>query len=103
MNDEVVTDDFCIYNDAWLRMKGTRRGFATTTCGDGTNTTKMIDVSCVHPQCFLPPGAWTHFIKTATIMKDFASSCIPKTNFIGVDVCLFELCTCLDYGFEMDI
>ncbi len=74
-----------------------------TTCGDGTDTTKMSDMPIVQMQCFLPPGEWTNFIKTATTMEDFASSCIPKTNFIGVDVCLFELCTCLDYSFEMDI
>ena len=52
---------------------------------------------------FLPPGEWTNFIKTATSMKNFTSSSVPKTNFIGVDVCLIELCACLVYGFEMDI
>ncbi len=36
-------------------------------------------------------------------MKNFASSCIPKTDFIGVDEYLFALCTCLNYGFETDI
>ena len=36
-------------------------------------------------------------------MKDFGSTCILKTNFPGVDVCLFDLCTCLDYGDEMDV
>jgi hypothetical protein len=42
-------------------------------------------------------------VKVTKAMKDFALKCIPKTNFPGVDVCLFELCTCLDYGVEMDI
>ena len=36
-------------------------------------------------------------------MKDFALACAPKTNFPRVDICLFDLCTCLDYGVEMDI
>ena len=78
MNDEVVTDDFHIYNDEWLRMKGTRRGFVMTTCGDGTDTTKNSDMPIVHLRCFLPPGEWTNFINTATTMKDFASSFISK-------------------------
>ena len=75
----------------------------TTTCSDRTNTTKISDMPFVHPRCILPPCEWTNFVKTATAMRDFASSCIPKTNFAGVDVCLFDLCTCLDYGFDMDI
>ena len=52
--------------------------------------------------CILPPSEWTNFIKTTTAMRDFASSCIPKTNFAGVDVFPFDLCSCLDYSFDMD-
>ena len=50
----------------------------------------------------LPPKEWINVIKTTTAMRDFASSCISKTNFAGVDVCLFDLCTCLDYAFDVD-
>jgi hypothetical protein len=42
-------------------------------------------------------------MKITSVMTDFASSCIPKINFPGVDACLFDLSTCLDYGAQMDI
>jgi hypothetical protein len=57
----------------------------------------------IHPRCVLPPGEWTNFVKVTETMKNFALTCIPKTNFSGVDVCLFDLCTCLDYDVEMNI
>jgi hypothetical protein len=57
----------------------------------------------IHHRCILPPGEWTNFVKVTKAMKDFALTCIPKTNVPGVDVCLFDLCACLAYGVEMDI
>jgi len=57
----------------------------------------------VRPNCVLPSGEWPNFVKTAHAMRDLASASIPKTHFLGVDICLFELSTCLDYGFEMDV
>jgi hypothetical protein len=63
----------------------------------------LIDIPLFHPDCELPIGEWTNFMKITTVMKDFASSCIPEKNFSGIDVCLFDLSTCLDYGIQMDI
>ena len=103
MNDEVVTDDYFVYSEEWLRMKAMRRGFVTSTCKDGTEVTNISDTPYVPPQCVLPTGKWTNFAKTAQAMKDLASKSIPKTNFLGIDLCLFELSTCLDYGFDMDV
>lgn len=36
-------------------------------------------------------------------MREFVSKRIPKTNILGVDVCLFEWSTCMNYHFEMVI
>jgi hypothetical protein len=57
----------------------------------------------IYPRCVLPPGELTNYVKVTEAMMNFALICIPKTNFPGVDVCLFDLCTCLNYGIEMDI
>ena len=102
-NDEVVTDDYHTYHNEWLNQKGLGRGDVTTTCMDGTNTTNTSTMVLIEPRCYLPLGEWTNFMKICTAMKDFASACVPKTNFRGVDLCFFELCTCLDYGIHMDI
>ena len=102
-NDEVVSDDYHVYHEKWLAMRCSRRGLVTRTSGDGVNTSILSEIPYDHPHCFLPPGEWTNLVKVTKLMKDFALACIPKTNFPGVDVCLFDLCTCLDYGVEMDI
>ena len=73
------------------------------TCSDGTDTSILNSMPYIHPRCILPPREWTNFVKVTEGMNNFALKCIPKTNFQRVDVCLFELCTCLDYGIEMDI
>lgn len=86
-----------------LRMKALRSGFVTTICSDQTDATNIAEKPYVHPPCVLPSGDWRNFVKIAQTMKDFASKSIPKTNFQGVDIHLFELSTCLDYGFEMDV
>ena len=103
LNDEVVTDDYHIYQEEWLGMRSKQRGLITTTCSDGTDTSILSNMPYIHPRCVLPPGEWTNFVKVTEAMKDFALKCIPKTNFPGVDVCLFDMCTCLDYGVEIDI
>jgi hypothetical protein len=84
-------------------MRSTKRGDVTTFSREGTKMLKLIDIPLVHPDCELPTGEWTNFMKITTVMKDFASSCIPEKDFSGIDVCLFDLSTCLDYGIQMDI
>ena len=102
-NNEVVTDNYFVYNEEWLRMKALRRGFVTSTSHDGNVTTNISEKPYMRPGCALPSGEWPNFVRTAQAMGDLASASIPKTNFLGVDICLFELSTCLDYGFEMDV
>jgi hypothetical protein len=92
-----------VYHEEWLAMRCSQRGLVTRTSGDGVNTSILSEILYDHPHCFLPPGEWTNLVKVTKLMKDFALACIPKTNFPGVDVCLFDLCMCLDYGVEMDI
>jgi hypothetical protein len=84
-------------------MQSKRRGDVRTFSRKGAKTLKLIDIPLVHPDCELPTGEWTNFMKITTVTKDFASSCLPEKNFSGIDVCLFDLSTCLDYGIQMDI
>ncbi len=66
-------------------MISTRRGDVTTFSWEGTKMLKLIDIPLVHPDCELPTGEWTNFMKITTVMTDFASSCIPEKDFSGVD------------------
>jgi hypothetical protein len=101
LNDEFIPDDYHIYHEEWHGMRSKQRGLVTTTCSEGTNTSLLRNMSYIHPQCILPPREWANFVKVTKAMMDFALTCIPKINFPGVDICLFDLCTCLDYGIEM--
>jgi hypothetical protein len=81
----------------------TRRGDITATSPEKPKMLKLMDIQFVHSKCDLRSDEWISFMKITSVMKDFASSCIPKVNFPGVDACLFDLSTCLDYGIQMDI
>ena len=78
------------------------RGIVTTTCKGGTKESKLSDIPCICPNCYLPVGEWNNFVMFNKAMKDFASSCLPK-NALRMDMCLSELSAYLDYGIEMDI
>ena len=41
------------------------------------------------------------FVMVTKAMKDLTLTCIVKTNFPEVDVCLFDLFSCVDYGAEV--
>jgi hypothetical protein len=55
LNDEVVTDDYDIYHEEWLRMRSKQRGLITATCSDGNDTSILSNMPYIHPRCVLPP------------------------------------------------